>query len=177
MDFPGKTHKEQLEELAASIYGNVVFGAGHYTISLVPQNDSVDIFIQPHKTRIQVVRAGLSDNFYHHCAINGKIATGQKSDAFITGDVNPIPQVCGALTLKIKKQYPDANNLILLVFCEMGTAAFGEVRNGISFIKRHIQNLYKSASAFKEVWIVWRLESPSSDIAICLSKGIASETK
>lgn len=165
MNFIGKTHNEQIEDIAASIYARAVFK--NYTLS----RDSIDTAttdILVNDTKIQVVRAPSSYGSHKRSINNGKKLVPSTCGRLEIQTPTPLFQVCRALKSKLeRKAYP--NDIVLLVYCEMRSNAFNNIEHHKADIVTFIQRRYKKTARYlKEIWLVWRGDSPPCERAICL---------
>lgn len=157
-----KRDNDLVEESAAKIFSDKRFGRGNYSILTPGQDESVDVLIEPHKVQIQVVRAG-SDADYRRRKDNGAAPiTGG------TGAATPTFQVCEAIRKKIEMDYHDVNSLVLVIYCEMSSAAFDSVRQMAWKISKCITDVYPAAKIFKEIWCVCPVAGKED--AVCLYK-------
>lgn len=158
MDSQGKTEKELLEELAASLFADKVFGPGNYTIALPRQDDSVDVLVQSNtrSVKIQVVRVGMGDNHFLCAARNSRKLAKKDSSGWQLVDVDPNPQICREINRKIQKHYIDVDSLVLLILCDISLAAFAAVRQSTAQIQKTISGFAPRNMMFKEIWAVRR---------------------
>jgi hypothetical protein len=159
MDFQSKTEKELLEELAALLFADKVFGPGNYTLTYPHQNDSVDVVIQSNSgpVSIQVVRVGMGDNHFLCAAQNTKKLANKDSSGWQLVDVDPNSQICREINRKTQKHYVDVDGLVLLILCDITLAAFAVVEQSTTQIQNVISDIALQNTMFKEIWIVRRV--------------------
>ncbi|MDA8130364.1 MAG: hypothetical protein M0011_02550 [Elusimicrobia bacterium] len=148
----GKSVKRGIEERAARLFAGHLFGSVPYEIKHRKEDDSVDIEIDG-RIQLQVTQVGPGKEFY-------------AARAYDAGGPGPVPrdivaQVFEAIDRKTtKKISSDAENIVLLLYCDMGLAEFERIRLNSDRIKRHIIANCRQHKPYKEVWAVLRDKDP-----------------
>ncbi len=143
------SNKEEEQKIVATYFAKRYFGGQKCEIRvLAEENDSVDVEIGTN-IKAQVVTTGASKDSFWRTAKHFK-----KSEPLELGDVESVTEILSVIKKKLKKEYSDVDDLILLIGCWMANNAFENICSDLQNIKKQIAAICGLKRCFKEIWAI-----------------------